>query len=195
MSHALPGSRCTRSPEGAQPGEVTWTGQRNIPHHRMHAQYINWGELTQSYWSQLRDSLASVNRWRTTVFCTTYFSWVLFVFFLFNTNIIFYVISVIKPTGSTFIQFPPHSTGGQGTSGCTVPTNQAELKAWKVSNIYGTLIYYWAPTLTIFTKPSLTCWKKKIRPLISSTKQKVSTLPHTPFSLKFREILLWLLNS
>ena len=38
------GWRGTGNWEGTQPGQVTWTSQRDIPYHMTcHAEYINWG--------------------------------------------------------------------------------------------------------------------------------------------------------
>lgn len=52
MSDALPERSCTRSWWG-WPGQVTWTGQRDIPWHRMSWAVYKQGKLDMRAWSLL----------------------------------------------------------------------------------------------------------------------------------------------
>lgn len=77
-SHALWGSRATRSQEEAWPGQTTWSSQKDIPYHAVSWPVYKWGSWL---WAVNRCSgmgTALLNEWRVTVLCITCFSWILF---------------------------------------------------------------------------------------------------------------------
>lgn len=119
VSHALPVRRCTRNLEGAQPGQGTWSEQRDTPY--CDGQNINWGGLLE----QRADHCSGMS-WSAgdeQLYCASLVSLgcdlFLFIISLFITIviiiiiIIFSFISVISTHGFTFspLDSPPRPTG------------------------------------------------------------------------------------
>ena len=126
-----PASRCARSWEGAEPGQLTRTSQRGIPYHGTSCPVYKLGGVGREGRITAR---ASVSGWWAIALCITCLSWVLFLSFfllysfslqllsLLLVSIRFYFTLVIKlflsqPTSFTLfspILLPTPLGGGRG---------------------------------------------------------------------------------
>lgn len=78
VSQALPAGRCTRKWEGAWPGELTPTGHRVYPYHRLSCPvYKLWGRLDGGLvWLEIKKLVVRNNR--------NYYYYFIYLFFNFN---------------------------------------------------------------------------------------------------------------
>lgn len=142
---ALLERRGARSQTGAQPVQVTWSGHRDVPHHRTPCPLYNCGELVGMGQSLLGDRLGT-GQWVVIVLGIAFVSWVLFLslsrshihsiiifgFTIILSAIIQYFISIInllspQPTRFSFSSLILLPTGGEEAAlwCCTAGQSQA----------------------------------------------------------------------
>lgn len=95
VSHVLAVSRCTRSCEGACPGQQTWMCQRDILSHRAsHGQRINWGDWSAAADCSSGTGWALVRVWWAIVLGITSVSWGLFLSPLLSAFSLLLIIAI-----------------------------------------------------------------------------------------------------